>query len=262
MAVDWRAIYRVSEIKAIHSLIIGKNQQNLPHMNYNICMEQLTVLLNAHPVFTSLDEKDRSLVAKWAVKRELKKSERLVMQGDVWPYLFLVAQGEVDAVKVSSEGRNLLVTTFGTGELFWGLAFFQEEAPLLATLEAHVPSLVYLWHRQYIEPFFIEHGRMSWELCRLMIQRMQRASAIVEELAFQPVAARLAKLLLDNFENAGEAAVSRHLTLDEMAARIGTTREMVCRALYRFADKKLIDVTRTEFVLTDKNGLRQIAEVS
>jgi hypothetical protein len=45
------------------------------------------------------------------------------------------------------------------------------------------------------------------------------------------------------------------LTLDDMATRIGTTREMVCRVLYRFADKKLINVTRTEFVLTDRDGL-------
>jgi CRP-like cAMP-binding protein len=60
----------------------------------------------------------------------------------------------------------------------------------------------------------------------------------------------------------GEPAIGRHLTLDEMAARIGTTREMVCRALYRFADKRLIDVTRTEFVLTDEAGLGKLAEGS
>lgn len=225
-----------------------------------ISMDQLSDLLLTHPVFASLDEAARSLLVKIAVKRELKKGERLVMQGDIWPYLFLVAEGKLDAVKVSGEGRNLLVTTFGAGELFWGLAFFQDEAPLLATLEAHVNSRVFLWERQLIEPVFITQGRMSWELCRLMIQRMQRASVIVEELAFQPVSGRLARLLLEDFESAGNSAITRHLTLDEMAARVGTTREMVCRALYRFADKKLIDVTRTEFALTDKNGLRQIAE--
>jgi CRP/FNR family cyclic AMP-dependent transcriptional regulator len=226
------------------------------------CMEQLTELLGTHPVFSSLDETVRNLLAKHSLRRELKKGETLVMQGDIWPYLFLVVEGELDAVKVSGEGRNLLVTTFGAGELFWGLAFFQEGAPLLATLEAHVRSLVYLWSRQYIEPVFIKNGHMSWELCRLMIQRMQRASVIVEELAFQPVSGRLARLLLDDFENAGDAAIARHLTLDEMAARVGTTREMVCRALYRFAGRKLIDVTRTEFVLTDKDGLRQVVEGS
>jgi CRP-like cAMP-binding protein len=215
----------------------------------------LTELLRSHSVFTSLAVEDLQRLAKLATHRELQKGEVLALQGDAWPYLFLVADGELEAVKGSSEGRNLLVTTFGKGELFWGLTFFQENAPLLATLEAHDPTVVYLWLREHIEPFFIEHGRMSWELCHLMIQRMQRASAIVDDLAFQPVAGRLARLLLDNFDSAGGQTVERSLTLDEMAARLGTTREMVCRVLYRFADKKLINVTRTEFILTDQQGL-------
>lgn len=220
-----------------------------------MCMGPLLDVLRTHPVFTSLGLEDLHILVKLASRRDLKKGEVLALQGDIWPYLFLVAEGELEAVKGSSEGRNLLVTTFGKGELFWGLTFFQEQAPLLATLEAHLSSIVYLWSREHIEPFFIEHGRMSWELCHLMIQRMQRASAIVDDLAFLPVAGRLARLLLDHFDSAGEQTVERSLTLDEMAARLGTTREMVCRVLYRFADKQLIEVTRTEFILTDRQGL-------
>jgi CRP-like cAMP-binding protein len=223
-------------------------------------VEPLTELLRGHPVFASLENDDLNLLAKLAIPRKLQKGEALALQGDVWPYLFFVAEGELQAVKGSHEGRNLLVTTFGKGELFWGLAFFQEDAHLLATLEAHCPSQVFLWSRQRIESIFIEHGRMGWELCHVMIQRMQRASAIVDDLAFQSVAGRLAHLLLDHFDTAGEQAVERSLTLDDMAARIGTTREMVCRVLYRFADKNLINVTRTEFVLTDRDGLSSLVD--
>jgi len=225
-----------------------------------IVMDELLELLRTNSVFSSLGIKERTQVAQQALRRDLKKGELLVMQGDIWPFLFLVAKGELDAVKISVEGRHLLVTTFGAGELFWGLAFFQAEAPLLVSLEAHSPARVYLWSRQSIEPVFLSNGHMSWQLCHLMIQRMQRASAILEELAFQPVAGRLARLLLDHFKNAGEQAIARSLTLDEMAARVGSTREMVCRALYRFADNNLIDVTRTEFVLTDREGLTHLAE--
>src|SRR5512137_598971 len=156
-------------------------------------MEKLGTLLSKHPVFASLGADSLDTVANLASMRRLAKNEALVMQGEIWPYLFLVMEGELDAVKVSSEGRNLLITTFGPGELFWGLAFFQDEAPLLVTLETRCPSLIYLWARSLIEPVFIKNGRMSWELCRVMIQRMQRASTIVEELAFQPVAGRLAR---------------------------------------------------------------------
>jgi CRP/FNR family transcriptional regulator len=113
-----------------------------------------------------------------------------------------------------------------------------------------------------VMPILERNGRVGWELCRLMAGRMQRASEILEGLAFQPVAGRLARLLLEHFEMAGDSAISRHLTLDEMAARIGSTREMVCRALYGFSDRKLIEVTRTEFVLIDREGLAQLVERS
>jgi CRP/FNR family transcriptional regulator len=144
------------------------------------------------------------------------------------------------------------------GELFWGLALFHENAPMPVTLDVRKDSLLHLWSKKSILPILLRNGRASWELSRLMAERMQRASDLVEGLAFQPVARRLARLLLDNFEMAGDSAISRYLTLDEMAARIGTTREMVCRALYSFSDKKLIEVTRTEFVLTDRDRLAQL----
>lgn len=223
-----------------------------------IQMKSLKALLQTHPVFASLGGNDLDVLATHAVLRELQRGEALALQGAIWPYLFLVAEGQLDVVKVSSEGRNLLVTIFKQGDLFWGPAFFQDSAQLVATLEAQSPVRVYLWPREVMQPVLFAHGEMGWEICRLMIQRMQRASAVIDELAFQPVAGRLARLLLDHFAIAGDQAIGRSLTLDEMAARVGTTREVVCRVLYRFADKKLINVTRTEFVLTDREGLSQL----
>ena len=155
-----------------------------------------------------------------------------------------------------------MIAELEPGELFWGLAFFQEDVSNLVTLQFNQPSNLHLWSRAEILPFLLENGRFTWELSRLMVDRMVHASEVIEGLAFQPVSGRLARMLLDDFESAGDMAIARHLTLDDMAARVGTTREIVCRALYRFAGRKLIDVTRTEFALTDKDGLRRMAESS
>jgi len=50
------------------------------------------------------------------------------------------------------------------------------------------------------------------------------------------------------------------MTLDEMAARIGSTLEMVCRLLYRFSDEGLIKITRTEFTVVDTENLHKRAQ--
>lgn len=108
-------------------------------------------------------------------------------------------------------------------------------------------------------PIILGNGAMSWELTTLMVERMLLASDIVEGLAFQPVASRLAVFMLRRFgEHSGER-ISRDLTLDEMAAHIGTTREMVCRLLHRFLNQGYIDIARTEFIFTDRGGLKKLA---
>lgn len=223
-------------------------------------MNDLTVLLAENPIFRAIAPADLAQVEQAASPRHYQKGEKAVWFGDVWPYLLLVADGAIEAVKESIEGRSLHVGRFGRGEVFWGLAFFREEAPMPVSLEARDDSLLYLWQRDTILPILLRNGRASWELSRLMAERMQRASEIMEGLAFQPVSGRLARLLLDHFNQAGDSSISRSLTLDEMAARVGSTREMVCRALYGFSDKKLIEVTRTEFVLTDREGLSHLLE--
>lgn len=223
-------------------------------------MKNIPTLLRVNSIFAAFSPSEVDELVRLASARSYQKGEKVILYGDVWPYLFLVESGVIEAMKESPEGRNLHVGCFGKGEIFWGLAFFHENAPMPVTLDVREASLLYLWSRDSILPILLRNGQASWELSRLMADQMQHASELVEGLAFHPVAGRLARLLLDHFAQAGDSSISRHLTLDEMAARVGTTREMVCRALYNFSDKKLIEVTRTEFVLTDRAGLSQLVE--
>ena len=190
------------------------------------------------------------------ISRTYPKDTFIVQSGDIWPYLFIVASGSVNAVKESNEGRSLIVTTFTQGDIFWGMAFFYEDAPMPVSLEVTEEAALVSWPRERILPLIFENGKFSWELSRLMVKRMQRASAIVDELAFQPVTGRVARLLLENFPSDQDSA-PRHLTLDEMAAHVGTTREMVCRVLYRFAEQGAIQINRTEFIFTDRSLLAE-----
>jgi CRP/FNR family transcriptional regulator len=217
-------------------------------------------MLSANPVFAHLDASEQALLAGQGTLRSFEKAEILSLYGDVWPYLMLVVEGEIDAIKESGEGRRLLVSTFLPGDVFWGLAFFHDDAPMPVTLEARRPGKVVLWPRQRLLPLILENGHMGWELCRILSMRMLRASEIVEELAFQPVAGRLAHFLIDLAPEASGAPVARSFTLDEVAARIGSTREVVCRFLQRFADQGLIEITRSEFVIVERELLSSLAQ--
>lgn len=211
-------------------------------------------------LFSLLREKDQQYLAETAISRRYETGQWILNYGDVWPYLFLVEEGSVTAIKESVEGRSLIIQTFRPCEIFWGVAFFIYEAPMPVRLVAAEESCLLMWPKSLLQPVLARNGPAAWELTVLMSQRMQHASDIVEDLAFQPVAGRLARFLLEQFGDTEGDRVSRNLTLDEMAAHIGSTREMVSRILHRFANDGMIEITRTEFTFTDRNGLNQLAQ--
>lgn len=223
-------------------------------------MDPLTAKLAQNPVFGTLGERELAQLAQMAIRRDYGKDTWIVHEGQAWPYLLWVERGSITASKKSLDGRTLIAAVIGSGEIFWGMAFFLEDEPMPAALKAQIPSRVQLWPREQLLPLLLRNGQVSWALACQLVGRMGQASEIVQELAFQPVTGRLARLLLERYEASNEHPVPRDLTLDEMAAHIGSTREMVCRALYRFADQGLIQITRTEFTFKDQDGLETIAQ--
>jgi CRP/FNR family transcriptional regulator len=215
-------------------------------------------LIKRSTVFGCLSDHELDELLDQAILRQYHKGQYLTHAGDIWPYFFFLLKGSVAAVKESLEGRSLIATSFASGDVFWGVSFFHPELPMPVALKVDLQSSVYLWSRDQVLPILSANGLMSYELCRLMVSRMLRASEIVEELAFQPVAGRLARLLIDYPGHVASGPVTRSLTLDDMAARIGSTREVVCRFLQRFADEEVIKITRTEFEITDRDRLMGI----
>jgi len=219
---------------------------------------ELNEIMNMSPIFLTLDSETKVKLENLAITRRYKREHWVTHYGDIWPYLFVISEGVITALKESPEGRSLIVAQFEPGDVFWGLSFFLENAPTPAALVSTQASRIHIWSRQQLLPIILANGGMSWELTTLMVQRMLLASDIVEGLAFQPVVGRLAQFLLDRFGDETEEKISRDLTLDEMAAHIGTTREMVCRLLHKLSDQGIIEITRTEFVFKNRKELKAV----
>ncbi|MGD2166378.1 MAG: Crp/Fnr family transcriptional regulator, partial [Anaerolineae bacterium] len=88
--------------------------------------------------------------------------------------------------------------------------------------------------------------------------RLDHLTDLVEDLSLRTVRGRLARFLLRQAE-ADSDAVAREWTQAEMAARLGTVREMIGRTLRSFADAGLIKFDRQRIELLDREGLEEEA---
>jgi CRP/FNR family transcriptional regulator len=220
----------------------------------------LIEIISRNPIFSKLPASERQRILRIGIARTFEKDQYISLYGDIWPHIFIVQTGSVKAVKESIEGRSLIVGRFESGDVFWGLAFFLENAQMPAALIANTKSKLHIWSRDQLLPIIWANGVLSWELMVMLVKRVLLTSDIVEGLAFQSVASRLARFLVTEFEEEHETRINRSLTLDEMAAHIGTTREMVSRVLNKFSSQELIDITRTEFVFRDRDELIRLAQ--
>ena len=223
-------------------------------------MERITELIEGVSEFSGLSDQERLELAQVAIRKSYERNEYIAHYGDVWPYLFVVDTGLINVVKISPKGRVLGALQVQPEQVFWSPTLF-DEGLLPAALEVKERSSIYLWHGNHILPLVQRNPEALWALCLMLMRRIRQASDFIEDLTFQPVAGRLARLIIAQFEDSTDLRIAREQTLDEMAAMIGTTPVMVCKILSRFAGDGLITVNRTEFEMTDKAAPEKIANL-
>lgn len=208
-------------------------------------------------IFRNLSTQDQEDLSRFALSRTLADGDFLALQGNIWPYLLLLNSGVLKTHKVSPQGRSLGALRLAAGQLFCSPSLI-DDGPLPATLEGGEDCELFLWHKDRILPYLERNNKALWDLSILLVQRMRYASEMVEDLAFHPVANRVARLLLKQHKQSGDDLVDRNLTLDEMASMIGTTPVMVCKILSQFADQGMIKVSRTEIEFVNLADLENL----
>lgn len=224
-------------------------------------MDRAYQLVTSAPVLACFAETEKRDLARLAVQHSYERGDFIAHYGQIWPYLCILGRGTISVVKLSSDGRTLGARRMKAGEVFWSPSLLDGD-PLPASLEVKDPCSLYLWHGDDVIPLIQRNPEALWALCQVLMTRIRQASEFVEELVFHPVAGRLARLMLSQFEERPDAPIARDMTLDEMSTMIGTTPVMVCKMLSRFASDGLIKVSRTAYELIEKDKLFEIAGIA
>lgn len=230
------------------------------HQREGEALAQRIAVTDGTPVFRFLSTEERALLDRVVVTRTYEPGALLAQAGENWPFLLRVLHGEIRVCKFSADGRCLVPKTLECGEYFWGRPLFRNE-PMPVFLEAVGQTEVQLWAYRDLLPVVQHNPQAIWDLCQGLSDQMMRAADYIESLAFQPLSSRLARLLLIEFTPMEGSPQMRVLSLDQMAAQIGSSREVVCRLLHGFEQSGLLALTRTELMITNLRGLKETAGV-
>lgn len=222
-------------------------------------------ILKQTELFRDLDDNVLDALAKRSTVKRLKRNEILFVEGEPAMGLFVIASGSIRAFRTSADGREQVIhvehaiTTIAEVPVF-------DEGKYPSTTAAEEPSTLYFLEKRLILDTAVQHPQLALAAVRLLASRLRRCAALVETLALREVGQRIATLLLREATTRGRntpkgVKVDLGLTHNQLAARIGTVREVVTRSLQRLQEQGLIVQAEKTFLVPDTAALAIYAEV-
>ncbi len=175
--------------------------------------------------------------------------------------LFILKKGDVAISRISPDGKKLILSTLSAGTIFGEMAIIGQRMHETFA-EALTECVICIMSRRDVEDLLLADPRIAVRLVKALGERLTRAEARLEEMAFKPVPARLASLLvrLGTESDWRGRPVVQGLTHQQLAELIGTYRETATTILGQFRDDGLIEIGRRRIVMLDLPGLEAIAE--
>lgn len=203
-------------------------------------------------LFADLPQETLARLARVTIRRIYEEDEIIILEGAPPRAAYFIYRGHARASRVSPEGREQVLVRLEPGQSFNTVPLFQPDGVNHATVQAVDRVTLYAVAREDLLRLVHKDATLAMALLRDFADRLDHLTDLVEDLSLRTVRGRLARFLLDQAE-AGE--VTATWTQAEIAARLGTVREMISRTLRALADAGLIRMDRQRIVLLDREGL-------
>jgi CRP/FNR family transcriptional regulator len=192
--------------------------------------------------------------------RRLGPGEALFEEGEPCRGLLIVAEGRVEIRQISLRGREQVFHTEGPGAALGEGPLF-DGGGYIASAVALAPTRVLFLTRAEVLHLCQRRPAVALAILRTLARRVRHFAGIVSDLAFRPVTERLARYLDTTIVEPMERGTSIELTLTQaqLAARLGTVRELVARAFAQLQESGVISRDRTRVTIRDPARLAALA---
>jgi len=213
--------------------------------------------------FRKLPRAELEVLARRSRPRVLRRGEHAFEAGDACLGLLVIAEGAVEMRQVSPRGREQVLHAEGEGATLGEAPLFDGQGYIAAAV-AMAPTRLLLVPREAVLALCRRRPEVALSMLGAMARRVRRFAALVEDLAFRQVIERLAGHIEAVAAVAGQpvspgAVVDLGLTQEQLAARLGTVRELVSRAFRQLERGGVIRRSRTRVAIRDPERLAGIA---
>ena len=212
-------------------------------------------------LFADWPEQALALLLLHAEVIHLEPGACLHQADDEAPYLYLVASGALALRRTMATGRELTVRIYLAGA-FHGLGPVMSQTPYKHTAIGKEKSVLVRIPGQVVRDLVGANGRLSFSLFAALEGRHLRAVRRYGNASMHSVRARIAEhlLLMDPSEGRQHAEREIVLSQEEIAAMLGTGRQVVNRGLQEMAKAGVVEIRYGRILIVDRERLLRMAD--
>jgi len=211
-------------------------------------------------LFSELSEQELNYIAERAVVHNFEAGQLIFSEGEACPGLWIIETGKVRIYKSSPSGREQVLAIEEPGSSVAELPVFDGGKYPASAASVNEAKLLFI-SKEVFQSLCLKHPEVALKVLRIVGRRLRGLVGIIEELSFTTVRHRLISLLVRMAKEGHRTSEGVEITLaanqQELAAQMGTVRELISRNLSRLQAENLIQVEGRKIVITDLPALQE-----
>lgn len=198
-----------------------------------------------------LDDQLLRQIAQRGGVRSYPANTVLVTEDDRSDALYLILSGRVKAYGAADDGREIVYTTQGMGEYFGEMTL--DGGPRSASVMTLEPTTCAVVPGAEVRDFLASHPDFALHLVKKLIHLARASTGQVKSLALDDVYGRIARLLRKLArDEGGVLVVPDKMTQQDIAERVGSSREMVSRVFKPLIEGGYVEMRTGRIALLKK----------
>lgn len=214
------------------------------------------------PFFKNLPLNDLNDISRYLIEKTYQKGQLLHVSGDECRNITIVRSGKIKVFRSATSGREQIIETLEPGDTCAcnpGSSTWQ----CSASAQALTDCCVWVLGRTHYVRLVQNNLNVSRALNQVFANKMCQFCSFMEDIALNNSKKQLIKFLIDMHEQQCHLEHETNtfilpFTREEIAHRIGTTRETVTRHLNEFKRQKMIDIQSKNICISKLDELRML----
>jgi CRP-like cAMP-binding protein len=208
-------------------------------------------------LFQGFTPKELEYIQASVIEKSFKKDDVIFFSGDPCRGILILRSGRIKLSCLSASGKEQVLETFQCGQTC--ACHTESIAQCPGNVQAAADCVVWFLPIEKYEQLIKAHPRMLKKLNTILASRLCHFSDLIKRISLDAPQERLAQFILDSAEKKQKFPQYPNFTHDEIAQRVGLTRETVTRYLNKFKRSKLIAVKSQEISVLNLEKLQKLA---